>query len=180
MAMAKRQFQLTEDQVKELMSAYARCKDGPTRTRYQAVRLYGTGYPTEEVMNITGCAWSTLMEWCRTYSRRGVLSLVDKRVGGNHAKLTKAQIQELRTRLRGYSPANLFGSTAATADGQFWTVEDLQRAGQQWYGVSYRSRGSYHRLFALCDFSYQRPAKVYKSRSEAKIAEFEEQLEKKS
>lgn len=180
MGMAKRQFQLTEEQVKELTSAYTSCRDGPTRTRYQAVRLYGTGYPTEEVIRITGCAWSTLMEWCRTYSRDGIAGLVDKRRGGNRAKLTEKQLKELPTRLRNYTPANLFGTTAATIDGQFWTVEDLQRAVQQWYSVSYQSRGSYHRLFDLCDFSYQRPAKVYKSRSEAKIAEFEEQLEKKS
>ena len=86
----------------------------------------------------------------------------------------------MTTRLRTYTPANLFGETAATADGQFWTVEDLQRVVQQWYGVQYKARGSYHRLFARCGLSYQRPAKAYKSRSEAKIAEFEEQLEKKS
>lgn len=178
--MTKRRFQLTEEQTKELTNAYTSCKDGPTRTRYQAVRLYGTGYPTEEVISITGCAWSTLMEWCRTYGRAGIGSLVDKRRGGNRAKLTEKQIEELRRRLRTYTPVNLFGTTAATTDGQFWTVEDLQQAVQRWYGVSYQSRGSYHRLFDLCDFSYQRPAKVYKSRSEAKIAEFEEQLEKKS
>jgi len=178
--MARRRFQLTEEQIKELTSTYKSCKDGPTRTRYQAVRLYGTGYPTEEVIRITGCAWSTLMEWCRTYAREGIEGLVDKRRGGNRAKLTEQQMAELSTRLRAYTPANLFGTLAATTDGQFWTVEDLQQAVQQWYSVSYQSRGSYHRLFELCDFSYQRPAKVYKSRSEAKIAEFEEQLEKKS
>jgi transposase len=178
--MAKRRFQLTEEQNQELTSAYTSCKDGPTRTRYQAVRLYGTGYPTEEVISITGCAWSTLMEWCRTYRREGIAGLVDKRAGGNRAKLTEKQLEELRTRLRTYTPANLFGTTAATPDGQFWTVEDLQHAVQQWYGVSYQSRGSYHRLFDRCDFSYQRPAKAYKSRSEAKVAEFEAQLEKKS
>jgi transposase len=178
--MARRRFQLTAEQIKELTSAYTSCKDGPTRTRYQAVRLYGTGYPTEEVIRITGCAWSTLMEWCRIYAREGIAGLVDKRRGGNRAKLTKKQIAELSTRLRAYTPANLFGTLAATPDGQFWTVEDLQRAVQQWYSVSYQSLGSYHRLFDLCDFSCQRPAKVYKSRSEAKIAEFEEQLEKKS
>lgn len=161
------------------MYAYATCRDGSTRTRYQAVRLYGTGYPTEEVMNIAGCAWSTLMEWCRTYRREGVAGLVDKRAGGNRAKLTKDQLTELGTQLRTYTPGGLFGPTAATADGQFWTVEDLRRAVQQWYGVSYRSRGSYHRLFDQCAFSYQRPAKMYRSRSAAKIAEFEEQLEKK-
>jgi transposase len=177
--MARKRFQLTEEQVKELKRAYASCKDGPTRTRYQAVRLYGSGYPTEEVMSITGCAWSTLMEWYRTYRRDGVTGLIDKRVGGNRAQLTEQQITELKDRLRTYTPASLFGPEAATADGQFWTVEDLYRAVRRWYSVCYRSRGSYHRLFDRCDFSYQRPAKVYKSRSDAKIAAFEEQFEKK-
>jgi transposase len=120
------------------------------------------------------------MEWCRTYHRKGMAGLVDKRRGGNRAKLTKKELEELPTRLRSYTPANLFGTSAATTDGQFWTVDDMHRAVQRWYSVSYQSRGSYHRLFDRCDFSYQRPAKVYKSRSEAKIAEFEEQLEKKS
>lgn len=69
--MARRRFQLTEEQIKELTSAYASRKDRPTRARYQAVRLYGIGYPTEEVISIAGCAWSTLMEWCRTYRREG-------------------------------------------------------------------------------------------------------------
>jgi transposase len=177
--MAKRQFQLTEKQVKELTHAYQNCKDGLTRTRYQAVRLYGTGYPVKEVMEITGCSQSSLMGWCRIYRIGGIAGLVDKRRGGNRAKLKPAQIEELKARLHQYTPADLFGSTAATADGQFWTVEDLQRATQQWYGVCYQSRTSYYSLFARCDFSRQRPAKAYKSRSEAKIAEFEEQLEKK-
>jgi hypothetical protein len=32
---------------------------------------------------------------------------------------------------------------------------------------------------AVCGLSHQRPAKVFKSHSQAKIAEFEEQVEKK-
>jgi len=177
--MAKRRFQLTEEQVKELTQAYRGCRDGSTRTRYQAVRLYGTGYPVEEVKEITGCSQTSLMDWCRIYRTQGPAGLVDKRRGGNRAKLKPAQLEELRIRLQQYTPADLFGSTAATADGQFWTVEDLQRAIEQWYGVCYQSRTSYYSLFDRCDFSRQRPAKAYKSRSEAKIAEFEEQFEKK-
>lgn len=177
--MAKRRFQLTEEQVKELTQAYRGCRDGATRTRYQAVRLYGTGYPVEEVKEITGCSQTSLMDWCRIYRTQGPAGLVDKRRGGNRAKLKPAQLEELRIRLQQYTPADLFGSTAATADGQFWTVEDLQRAIEQWYGVCYQSRTSYYSLFDRCDFSRQRPAKAYKSRSEAKIAEFEEQFEKK-
>ena len=162
------------------MSAYTNSKDGLTRMRYQAVRLYGTGYPVKEVIEITGCSRTSLMDWCRTYRTESVAGLIDKRKGGNRDRFTEQQIAELSTRLQTYTPANLFGKTAATADGQFWTVEDLQRIVQQWYHVQYKARGSYHSLFARCGFSYQRPAKVYKSRSEAKIAEFEEQLEKKS
>jgi transposase len=178
--MAKRQFQLTDKQVNELKRAYANCKDGATRSRHQAVRLYGTGYPVQEIMHITGCSRSSLMDWCRQYRSSGIDGLVDKRVGGNRAKLTPDQLEDLQARLHSYTPSELFGSTAATADGQFWTLPDLQRAIEQWYGVCYHSPSSYPRLFHLCGFSYQRPAKVYKSRSEAKIAEFEEQLEKNS
>ena len=175
--MAKRRFQLTEEQIRELVNAYANCKDGPTRARYQAVRLYGIGYPTKEVLSITGCSRTSLMEWCRAYRKDGVGALIDKRAGGNRAKLTAIQIEDLRQRLHAYTPGNLFGPTAA-AKGQFWTVPDLQRAIQQWYGVTYQSLSSHYRLFELSGFSYQRPAKVYKSRSAAKVAEFEEQLEK--
>jgi transposase len=109
------------------------------------------------------------MDWCRIYRTAGIAGLIDKRKGGNRERFTEQQIAELTTRLRIYTPADLFGQTAATADGQFWTVEDLQRIAHKWYSVQYKARGSYHRLFARCGFSYQRPAKV---------AEFEEQLEK--
>jgi transposase len=180
MDMARRRFQLTAEQVKELTNAYANCRDGPTRTRYLAVRLYGTGYPVKEVMEITRCSRISLMGWCRNYRTDGVTGLIDKRVGGNRAKLTPAQLEDLRIRLHIYTPARLFGPTAATPDGQFWTVEDLYRAGQRWWGITYRSRSSYHRLLALCGFSCQRPERVYKSRSEVRIAEFEAWLEKKT
>lgn len=118
------------------------------------------------------------MEWCQTYRREGLDGLVDKRVGGNRAKLTATQIQGLSDRLRQYRPCDLFGPTAATDDGQFWTVEDLKRAVRQWYGVDWQSRASYYNLFAACGFSYQRPAKVFKSRRERQVVEFQEQLEK--
>ena len=158
--MARRRFQLKEGQIKELTQAYQCSKDGPTRTRYQAVRLYGTGYAVKEVEGITGCSRTSLMDWCRTYREKGITGLIDKRKGGNCAKLTAEQIEDLQVRLHTYTPAQVFGSEATTADGQFWTVEDLAQAVADWYGVSYRSRSSYLRYFGLCGFSYQRPAKV--------------------
>jgi hypothetical protein len=50
--MAKRKFKLTEAERKELLRAYRVCKDAATRTRYQAVRLYGEGYPEKEIEQI--------------------------------------------------------------------------------------------------------------------------------
>lgn len=176
--MARRRFQLTQGQVQELTYAYTCCKDGPTRTRFQAVRLYGIGYSASQIMDITGCSRAILMEWCRKYRAGGIWALADQRVGGNRAQLSPEQIAQLGTRLHLYTPADLFGTTAATAQGQFWTVPDLRRAIEQWYDVSYQSPSSYLRYFDLCGFSYQRPAKVYKSRSQAGVAEFEAQLEK--
>ena len=173
--MALREFQLNPEQVKDLMQSYIGCKDGPTRTRYQAVRLYGTGYALAEVLDITGCSRLTLMEWCRNYRAGGTSTLADHRVGGNRAKLSPQQLAQLKARLHGYTPADLFGATVA---GQFWTVPDLARAIEQWYGVCYQSPRSYLRCFNLCGFSYQRPAKVYQSRKESQVVEFEGEIEK--
>ena len=176
--MARRQFQLNPEQAKDLMQAYLGCKDGPTRSRYQAVRLYGTGYPLQKVLEITGCSRLTLMYWCRKYLAGGVSALTDHRVGGNRAKLSPEQLAQLKARLHGYTPADLFGPTTTTANGQFWTVPDLRRAMEQWYGVYYQSPRSYLRCLNLCDFSYQRPAKVYQSRKEGQVVEFQGELEK--
>ena len=92
--------------------------------------------------------------------------------------LSAEQLVELRERLHSLTPGALFGGGASTPDGQYWSIPDFQRALNQWYRVRYSSRGSYHRLLHQCGFSYQRAAKVYKSRSERQITAFEEQLEK--
>lgn len=178
--MAKRKFKITEKQEQELVKEYLQSKNGPLRTRCQAVRMYGKGYGVQEIQALTGCSRTSLMEWCQLFLAQGVAGLKDKRLGGNRAKLRPVQLVALKAKLIQYTPGQLFGSQAATPDGQFWTVEDLHRAVQKWYGVNYRGRNSYTELFARCGFSYQRPAKVYKSRNQEKVAEFEELVEKKS
>lgn len=176
--MAKRKFHLTEAQINGLIGAYAHSKDGPTRTRYQAVRLYGMGYTVEHILTITGCNRTCLLEWCRAYRQQGLSGLLDKRVGGNNAKLTRRQIDDLRERLHTYTPRQVLGEARSTEAGEFWTVADLQGALQHWYQVAYRSRSSLLALLAQCGFSYQRPAKLFKSRRAADVRAFEEQLEK--
>jgi transposase len=158
------------------LRAYRRCKDADTRTRYQAVRLYGTGLSEAEIEQITGCSRTSLLEWCRAYRADPSQGLVDKRVGGNRAKLSSLQVEELQQMLHQYTPKERLGSKAN--DGQFWSVADLALVVQERYGVEYQSRTSYVRLLHVCGFSYQKTEKVFKSRSETKVAEFEEQLEK--
>lgn len=176
--MAKRKFTLTESERKELLQAYRSCKDAATRTRYQVVRLYGEGYPVEEIMQITGCSRTSLMEWCRAYREDHSQGLVDKRIGGNRAKLSKLQIETLQQMLHQYTPKERLGPKASTVDGQFWSVENLALIIREQYGVEYQSRTSYTQLLHLCGFSYQKTEKVFKSRRKIKVADFEEHLEK--
>lgn len=157
-----------------MIAAYTETTDGPTRTRLLAVRLYGTGYPVAEISEITRCSRTSLMAWCQKYMRHGPQALTDQRAGGNSRKLTLAQVAKLKERLHQYNPRAVFGADTATAEGRFWTNEDLQRAIQDWYGVHYQSRTSCWTLFGRCGFSYQRPARVFKSRREADVSAFEE------
>jgi transposase len=176
--MAHRQFALSDVQAAELRQAYRTTKDGAARTRYQAVRLYGAGYSVPHIQEITGCSRTSLLDWCRRYCTSGLAGLIDGRVGGNRAKLTRAQRQTIGTKLHQYTPRQLFGGDTATRDGQFWTIADLKRAVQHWVGVTWTSNSSYLTLLTDCGFSYQRTQKVFTSRNEAQVVAFEEQLEK--
>lgn len=176
---AKRSFQLSEQERQELQAVYERCAQGAMRTRLQAVRLYGSGYATEEVTEITGCPRRTLLRWCEAYRRAGLAGLVDKRQGGNRALLSQAQIVDVAHKLQQYRPVDVLGPAGvATPSGQYWTVPDLQRALQQWHGVVFKSPSSYRQLFKRCGFSYQKTAKVFRSRSAQQVAAFAEALEK--
>lgn len=176
--MPERKFKLTSAQLSELWRAYAKAPDGATKARYQAVRLYGTDYPLQTVIDVIGCSISRLREWVRAYRTEGVDALMDHRIGGNSAKLTPGQRDEIEARLREFTPHQILGSQTYTPTGQFWTVEDLQVALHRWYGVEYQSRISYYNLLHACGFSYQRTEKVFKSQRVTEIAAFQELVEK--
>ena len=176
--MNRRKFKLKEEEVNELQWAERHCKDGPTRGRYQSVRLYGVGYAVAEIEEITGCSRPSLMEWCRAYGETGIAGLIDKRLGGNRALLQAEEVEEVQRLLHTYTPIQLLGQESCQGNGQFWEVRDLALLVRQRYGVVYKSRPSYYQLFAKCDFTRQRPGQQYLSRREEKVAEFEELLEK--
>ncbi|HEX9870038.1 MAG TPA: helix-turn-helix domain-containing protein [Candidatus Tectomicrobia bacterium] len=176
--MTRQRKQLSETQFCKLKMAYTQSKKAETRTRYQAVRLYGMGYEASEISEITGCSYTSLLRWWREYRTDGVEALQDQRRGGNHARLSAAQLAEVRERLHRYSPAQLFGDQVASPDGQFWTLDDVCHGLQVWYGVTYGSLASYRNVLKRCGFSYQRTERIYRSRSELAVADFEAEIEK--
>jgi transposase len=178
--MSRERQLLSKAEQAELLQAYMETRDGPLRTRYQAVRLYGMGYAVDEIIQVTGCSVSRLRAWYACYQRAGPPGLVDKRVGGNHRYLTPAQKADLAERLQLYTPAQVLGEAAATADGHFWTVSDVQQVVARWYNVTYKSLTSYRSLLQECGFTYQKSQAVFKSRKEQDVAEFSAALEKKA
>lgn len=92
--MTRKRHQLTETRLSELKRAYSQSKKADTRVRYQAVRLYGLGYDTEEIGEITGCSYTSLLRWWREFREEGVDALQDERRGGNHARLTAEQLAD--------------------------------------------------------------------------------------
>ena len=177
--MKHRLFRLLPAEVSELQAAYLHCQNANTKIRYQAVRLYGTGYPVEQILDICACSRTRLLKWAAAYDQRGITALLDQRTGGNRAALKPEQIEAIQKQLHTYTPAQLLGKDAAQGEGLFWTVADIAALLKRDYNLTYQSQTSYRALMTKCGFSYQRPARQYKSRSEAKIMEFEELLEKK-
>lgn len=175
----KRKQLLSPEADRQLLLAFTKCKDGEMRTKIQAVRLYGSDIPVTEITHLTGLPRRTINRWYGRYLAQGLNGFVDNRQGGNHQYLTDEQIQDLALKLHQYRPIDLFGlAKVVTADGQHWCVPDLRQAVQQWYSIEYKTDASYRQLFQKCGFSYQRTAKVFRSRSEMKAADFEEQVEK--
>lgn len=177
--MRTRTFRLTEAEANSLHAAYLHMHNADTKTRFQAVRLYGLGYAVPQILNICGGSHSRLLEWARAYREEGLPALLDHRQGGNSAKLTPHQIETLRDQLQAYTPAQLLGRDHCMGPGAFWTVADLAHLVEREVGVRYQSKTSYYTLLAKCGLSRQCPAKQYKSHSDQNVMEFEELLEKK-
>jgi transposase len=105
----------TPEQVSELQVAYDQCREGNTKIRFLTVRLYGTGKTPSEIMSSVGCSRSSLMNWSRSYQRFGIAGLVDKRAGGNSAKLRPDQVEHLAAQLKRCMPEQLLGDEAISA-----------------------------------------------------------------
>lgn len=180
--MGKRQFQLSETEIGQLRQQEQETHRAAELKRLQGVRLYGSGLAVEQIVNLIGCAESSVRAWVQAYKQEGMaaLQLHYDHSAHNARKLTEAQQADLKQRLHQYRPDQVLAADLRASQRPFWTVHDLQMVVEQWYGVVYDDPGSYRHLLHRCGFSYQRAERVYKSRpSEADIATFEAELEKK-
>lgn len=180
--MAKRRFQLSEDETRQMRGREQYTDDVGELKRLQGVRLYGGGQGMAAIKDMTGCAESSIREWVQAYKRDGLAGLRShyEQSAYNASKLSQAQRADLRERLHAYRPDQVLAPRLRVSQGTFWTVSDLHIAVEEWYGVVYQDTEAYQQLFHHCGFSYQRAERVYKSRpSEADIAVFEGELEKK-
>jgi transposase len=176
--MAKRKFNLTKEEEAKFKAAYHQSKDANLSKKLLAVRLYGTGYPTGEIFELVGCNRTSMREWVQKYQSDCLKSLKDQRQGGNYFKLSKAQKAAIQEKINQYTPKQLLGGDCATGSGIHWTSVDLKQLIYQEYSVIYKSSTSYGVMLKEFGLSYQRTEKVFKSKSQFKQADFEEQLEK--
>lgn len=180
--MAKRQFHLNDEQVKELKRYERQSKRPVELKRLQAVRLYGSGQSLPDILDIVGCGESSVRIWAMQYRQWGVERLLANynQSSQNARKLTLVQEQDLCEKLRQYRPEDVMPKEDCHGTGAFWTVEEVKRMVRQWYDVTYCDASSYRNLLHRCGFSYQKAEQVYKSRpSQVKVADFEAELEKK-
>jgi hypothetical protein len=80
--MAKREFQLTSNELSELFRAY----DAQEQRRWQAVRLYGDRWAMNDLEAITGCSESSIRRWTRQY-QQGDRCFAFAMAGGNRARI---------------------------------------------------------------------------------------------
>lgn len=178
--MAKRRFQLTQEEIQAFEQAEGQTRDAYELRRLQAVRLYGSGVPTQDITGLVQCSDRRIREWAHTYGHRGLDGLKSRWQGDNALKLSREQRADLKQRVQHYRPDQVIAPDVRISHGKFWTVSDLHIVVKTWYAVEYRTQGSYRRLLHECNLSYQQTEQIYRSRPDAQtVADFEAELEKK-
>ena len=73
--MANRQFQLTEEEIQRIEQAEQQTRDAYELKRLQAVRLYGSGVPTQQIRQVVQCGDRRIRDWTQKYQQQGLNGL---------------------------------------------------------------------------------------------------------
>lgn len=104
-----RKHLLSPEEDQTLLLAFTKCKDGETRTKIQAVRLYGRNASVTEITQLTGLPWRTINRWYTRYLASGLNAFEDRRQCGNYRHLSDGQIADLADKLHQYRPIDVLG-----------------------------------------------------------------------
>ncbi len=104
--MAKRQFQLDETGSRQWRGREQQTGSIAELKRLQAVRRYGRGTGMAQIVDIPGCAESSVREWVQDYKHEGLVGLRPHwaRSAQNASKLSAAQRTDRGDRLHPYRP----------------------------------------------------------------------------
>jgi len=117
--MKTRHLVLTQEEILSIKECIQSIDQELTRSRLQAVLLYGSGTPVGDIQKEVKCSRSSLMNWCKHYHDHGIQGLVDGHLGGNNRKLSPHQIEDLVTRLKEYTPKMVLGDSCSTPEGKY-------------------------------------------------------------
>jgi transposase len=119
-----------QDDAAQLRQVYQQERDGPVRTRLQALWLLREGQPLQAVAPVVGVTYRTVQQWLAWYRAGGVAAVRAHRKAGRGrvARLTAAQQAQV---------------VAHTATGACFTVQDVIAWVAAQFGVTYSPTGMY-------------------------------------
>jgi transposase len=80
--------------------------------------------------------------------------------GPGNGKLSPQNLAHLKQKLQ-VSPAQALPGDWVLHNANAWTISDLKRAIQLWFGVTWAHDSSYRNLFKKCSFVYLRKEKIF-------------------
>src|ERR1700690_3328371 len=98
--MAKREFQLRQEERQAIEQAERQRRDAYELRRLQAVRLYGTSVPSRDIMAMVQCSERRIREWTHKYQQSGLEGLKSHWQGENALKLSREQRRDLKARVQ--------------------------------------------------------------------------------
>ncbi len=117
--MARREFQLSEQEQQAIQGAERQPRDAYELKRLQAVRLYGSGLSTGQIRQLVGCGERSSRQWSQRYRQAGLAGLKSHWQGENALKLSRAQRRDLKQRLQQSQPIRSSVPMCASVRGSF-------------------------------------------------------------
>lgn len=142
---------LTKEEEVILSQHFRKSQNNLIRDRAQVVLAFNGQLSAYQLSLVIRRSEKTVREWIKAFHRERVSTIFPKYQGGNAAKLTKQQKQQLAAVLG--KPPSEYGIPAS-----FWDISSLKTYIYAEFGVEYASSESYRLIFKLHHYSFHLPA----------------------